>query len=174
MLYEAGFQVLVNEAVAVEKEGKRLWISGVDDCKKGRPDPEQAYHNIEPDDIHVSLMHNPRFAPHLAVQQLAPHLILSGHTHGGQVKHFLVNWAHIHLFENPYQYGWFTFLNHSQLYVTSGVGSASVAVHTPAFDFSLYPFRVNTTAEVAVFELTGQPIVEASSLEMPEILTLIR
>jgi len=156
MLTDSGFEVLVNTATVIEKEGKHLWFSGIDDCRKSTPDPETAYDAVENDSVHISLLHNPAFSPVLACQPKAPDIILSGHTHGGQIRHLLVNWLQHLVFKQPYQYGWFN-LNQSRLYVTSGIGSASVAIHMPSFDFALYPFRINTTPEIAIFDLTSQP-----------------
>jgi uncharacterized protein len=155
MLSDSGFEVLLNEATVIEKEGQHLWISGIDDCMMSTPDPETAYNKVEKNAVHLSLLHNPSFAPVLARQPKAPDMILSGHTHGGQIRHLLVNWLQQLVFHQPYQYGWFN-LNQSRLYVTSGIGSASIAIHLPSFDFALYPFRINTTPEIAVFDLTCQ------------------
>lgn len=159
MLEESGFQPLVNESIVIERENRRLRLSGVDDCKKGHPDPDEAYCSVENGDVHISLVHNPALAPYLNLESHAPNLILAGHTHGGQIKHWLINWIQRPLLNTPYRYGWFP-LGQSQLYVTSGIGSASLAVHLPHFDFALYPFRINTSPEIALFELTGLPASE--------------
>lgn len=152
MMEDAGFIMLINEAVRLEKSGAKLWLSGIDDCLQGSPQPEAAYYEVEEGVPHLSLLHNPRYAPWLTLAKKAPHLIFSGHTHGGQIKHMLMDWLHRHVFHMPYQYGWFQF-EQSKLYVTSGVGSASVSIHLPHFDFALYPFRINTSPEIAVFDL---------------------
>jgi uncharacterized protein len=157
MKASAGFKMLVNDAAPLEKDGQRLWISGIDDYKMSTPDPEQAYQDVEKDACHLTLLHNPAYTPNLIHRKNAPNVILSGHTHGGQIKHPVVSWLQRHVFHHPYQYGWFDF-GHTKLYVSSGIGSASVAIHGPHFDFSLYPFRINTTPEIVVLELTNQPL----------------
>jgi uncharacterized protein len=157
MMRNAGFQMLMNEAIVLEKDGQKLWLSGVDDLKKGCPDPDRAVETVETDLAHICLIHNPRLAPIMDQTESPPDLILAGHTHGGQIHLPMANWIHREVFRQPYVYGWFNFTR-SNLYVTSGVGSAVVSWHLPPhFDFSLYPFRVNTLPEVAVFELTAQP-----------------
>lgn len=165
MLKDAGFEMLLNRSAVIEKNGKPLAISGIDDCILGTPNPEAAYQHVESRMPHISLLHNPKYAPVLMAQPKAPDLVLSGHTHGGQIQHILVNWMHKRLFHMAYQYGWFHF-GTSKLYVTSGVGSASVSIHQPNFDFALYPFRINTTPEIAVFELTRSAIIQMSSQPM--------
>lgn len=171
MKRSAGFEVLVNEAITIEKEGKRLWLSGIDDFKMSAPDPEKAFSRIEKDEAHVSLLHNPAYMPKLVQRDKVPDLVLSGHTHGGHIKHAMVNWLQKHFFHHPYQYGWFH-LGRTNLYVTSGIGSASVAIHMPHFDFALYPFRINTMPEIALFELTSQPIQTCFEDEMPASMAL--
>lgn len=158
MLQSAGFTPLTNNAGVIEHEGKRLWLSGLDDMIKGVPDVDKACAHVEPEAFHLALAHNPRLGPLLNQQAAAPNLILSGHTHGGQVNHFLVRWFQKHIFHQKYQYGWFP-LGQSNMYVTSGVGSAAISFHLPHFDFAMYPFRVDTLPEIAVFDLTSMPIV---------------
>ncbi len=157
MLTDSGFNVLVNDAAPVEVDGKRLWLSGVDDYVLGRPDIDKAYAKVDPNEAHFGLIHNPKLTPHIMKQRHVPDVIVGGHTHGGQIKHALVNWIHNHIVNLDYEYGWYD-LQRAQLYVSSGIGSATVAIHHNHFDFALYPFRINTTAEIAVFDLTSEPL----------------
>lgn len=157
MLRESGFSILVNQAFPIEQEGKKLWISGVDDYKKGCPDLEKAYISVQKDDFHLSITHNPLLADFMVKAKSPPQLIFAGHTHGGQIKHWLVDWMHNSILKVPYRHGWFN-LGFSQLYVSSGIGSASMAIHMPYFDFALCPFRINTKPEIVLFELTGMPL----------------
>ncbi len=157
MMKASGFRVLVNHALPVEKEGEKIWISGIDDLRNGTPEFDAIIGRVDATVPHIALAHNPLLAPHLSKIPTAPQLILSGHTHGGHVNHPLINLFQRHVFQHRYQYGWFTFLEKSQLYVTSGIGSASIALHFPNCDFALHPFRYQSTPEIAVFNLTGQP-----------------
>ncbi|MEM8884326.1 MAG: metallophosphoesterase, partial [Planctomycetota bacterium] len=76
-LESGGVRLLRNESVRVERAGAELTIGGYDDLWSGRFDPEA----IAPPT--VALSHNPDTAPDLAANGIP--LILSGHTHGGQV-----------------------------------------------------------------------------------------
>ena len=79
-----GIQMLMNERVAIERDGSRIWIAGIDDAHFYRADNfERASSGIEPGQFSVLLSHTPE------VYQQAAHagfdLMLSGHTHGGQI-----------------------------------------------------------------------------------------
>ncbi|MGH9601343.1 MAG: metallophosphoesterase [Terriglobales bacterium] len=79
-----GFPVLLNQAVALEKDNARLWLVGVDDVLSGRPDLEKALQRVPAGEAVILLVHEPDFADHAA--QFPVDLQLSGHSHGGQVR----------------------------------------------------------------------------------------
>jgi predicted MPP superfamily phosphohydrolase len=62
-----------------------LWLAGVDDLQRGKPDLDRALAMAPPDGVRILLSHEPDFANrvrqghHVALQ-------LSGHSHGGQVR----------------------------------------------------------------------------------------
>jgi len=76
--------VLRNHSVPLEKEGKRLWLGGVDDVIEGSPDLDITLQKIPPDEAVVLLAHEPDYATHVA--KYSVDLQLSGHSHGGQVR----------------------------------------------------------------------------------------
>lgn len=83
-LEAGGLRVLLNENVALERAGSRLWICGVDDPRYlGAPDLVVASAGIPPDECRVLLAHSPEPAAEAA--RLGYALQLSGHTHGGQI-----------------------------------------------------------------------------------------
>ena len=84
MLADAGATVLVNRAVPVETDRGMLWLVGIDDLLLGRPDPESAFAGVPADAASICLWHEPDAAE--AVAGYGPFLMLSGHTHGGQVR----------------------------------------------------------------------------------------
>lgn len=83
-LTAAGFEVLDNRNVRVEKQGSTLHIAGVDDVLHGVPDLPRALHGIPSDETVILLAHEPDFADESA--HFPVHLQLSGHSHGGQVR----------------------------------------------------------------------------------------
>lgn len=82
-LQSRGIDVLNNRALPLEKDGKRLWIAGVEDVLEGSPDLDSTLRVIPADEPVVLLAHEPDFADHAARYRVD--LQLSGHSHGGQV-----------------------------------------------------------------------------------------
>jgi len=84
-LAEAGVQMLVNEGVAVERGGSRLWIGGVDDPHYYRTgDVGLSLRGRNSADFSILLAHSPEL--YLEAEKLDVRLYLCGHTHGGQVR----------------------------------------------------------------------------------------
>jgi uncharacterized protein len=81
---EMGIRMLLNEAVAIEREGERLHLAGIDDAHYFRVDNiEKAAMGLPHDEFSVLLSHTPeiyRQAAHAGFD-----LLLAGHTHGGQI-----------------------------------------------------------------------------------------
>jgi predicted MPP superfamily phosphohydrolase len=83
-LEAAGVRVLLNENVAIERDGARLWICGVDDAHLFRThDLHAASAGIPPGECRILLSHTPETWREAAALGYALHL--SGHTHGGQI-----------------------------------------------------------------------------------------
>lgn len=83
-LADRGIRVLMNQAEAMERNGQRLWIAGIDDLLDGAPDLRKAVAGIPDHETTVLLAHEPDFADHAA--SFPVDLQLSGHSHGGQVR----------------------------------------------------------------------------------------
>ena len=84
VLRAEGVKVLRNESVRVERGGSGLVVAGVDDLWSRESDPAAALAGTCPQSPRVVLAHNPQ-----SVEQFGDHrfdLLLSGHTHGGQVN----------------------------------------------------------------------------------------
>ncbi|CAN5491686.1 hypothetical protein BH24GEM3_BH24GEM3_21560 [soil metagenome] len=135
---------LTNTALLREVNGARVCIAGVDDLSKGTPrlemlpPPEQR-------DLTILLAHDPDQAERSRRGYDQVDLIVSGHTHGGQVR---LPW--VGALRNPayrddlYEEGlrrrpW------TQVYTSRGVGTVSL------------PVRFLCRPEVAILELTGTP-----------------
>jgi predicted MPP superfamily phosphohydrolase len=83
-LHDAGVDMLINESTWVEKEGARLYLSGLDDEHYFKSaDVERASGGIPDGAFKIMLGHTPEMA--MAVARAGYHLYLAGHTHGGQV-----------------------------------------------------------------------------------------
>lgn len=83
-LERAGLPLLLNEKLALEKEGARIWLCGVDDPHFFKTaDLARAREGIPKDDVAILLSHSPE--PYPLAEELHYSLMLSGHTHGGQI-----------------------------------------------------------------------------------------
>jgi uncharacterized protein len=81
---EAGVVMLVNDSWPVERDGKRIWIMGVDDPHYYRlHDARQAAAGVPDEDFSIFLAHSPEAFKDAAGVKAS--LYLCGHTHGGQV-----------------------------------------------------------------------------------------
>ncbi|MDQ3918144.1 MAG: metallophosphoesterase, partial [Acidobacteriota bacterium] len=81
-----GIRVLVNEGIRFEhpdRPGAALWLAGVDDTMVGLEDLPLALAGSREDELKLLLAHNPMILRRAA--RAGVDLILSGHTHGGQV-----------------------------------------------------------------------------------------
>lgn len=143
---EAGFKMLRNENIALEKNGEKIYLLGVENWGiKPFPqygDLDKALMGIPEDAIKVLMSHDPtHFDEVVKKHKTNVHLTLSGHTHGMQfgldlknikwspVKFKYKKWADLYESEGKY------------LYVNRGFGVIA------------YPGRVGINPEITVIEL---------------------
>ena len=140
----SGLVILVNRFVPIERNGQHLWLCGLDDPGKGHPDIKLAVpaHAAAPV---LLLGHEPDYAIAIVQRQHLSRVdvLLSGHSHGGQVR--LPGGIPLTLppgastfYEGIYHIG------HTELYVNRGIGTVGV------------PFRLNCPPEITVFTLKGR------------------
>ncbi len=140
-----GIRVLTNACLPIERQGGRFWLAGLDDPVLGAPDPERAIPNAirnVPHEPLILICHAPDYVDTLLERPEgeAVNLMLSGHTHGGQVRLPLVRALHLPELGRKYVEGWFRF-GPMQLYVNRGVGTVGV------------PFRFDCPPEITLFTL---------------------
>ena len=82
-LRNAGIPVLRNGSTPIERGSDRIWLAGIDDLLKGRPNLDATLRGIPPSDCTILLAHEPDFADYVVSRPVD--LQLSGHSHGGQV-----------------------------------------------------------------------------------------
>lgn len=132
-----GIRVLHNEAVQFVLEGGALHLVGVDDLWSRCLDLDRAFAGLSPSIPRVVLAHNPRTVERLNGRRCD--LMLSGHTHGGQVHISGLGRPTLGRRARRFAAGMYTY-GESQVYVNKGVG----------FGFR---FRYGVRPEVAVIDL---------------------
>jgi uncharacterized protein len=79
-----GIRILMNESVALERGGERLYLAGIDDAHFfGVENFDKALAGVPPEATTVLLSHTPEV--YLQAAHAGVDLLLCGHTHGGQI-----------------------------------------------------------------------------------------
>jgi uncharacterized protein len=120
-IQEAGFSDLTNTGFWLKRGAERLRIAGVGDLWEDRQDLKAALGDMEPEETCVLLSHNPDYMEVLDDPRAG--LVLSGHTHGGQV--YLPPFGAPLIpsaYGQKYRYG-LVKTSYSQVFVTRGVGT---------------------------------------------------
>lgn len=123
---------LLNSASTITVSGREMCIAGVEDGYTHVPDAEGL---ISRDCYSVLLTH----APHRKLFLHQPDLLLSGHTHGGQINVLGFNCYGLMKYE-----GWFDF---ALLSGTKRIGN-TLAVVSRGIGWSKYPVRIGADSEI--------------------------
>ncbi len=124
-LEDAGFRVLIDEHIMLARAGQKLCLVGMNDLwSSPPPNFDAAFAGVPDDTCAIVLSHNPDAIYHAQVREAD--LVLSGHTHGGQIlwMNRLVPNCH---YGRAHPHGLYR-EGKTQIYVTSGVGMVHPAV----------------------------------------------
>jgi uncharacterized protein len=124
-LYAVGIPTLSNQSVAIEKDGARFWLGGVDDVLGGIADLPRALHGIPSGEAVVLMAHEPDYADYVAGYPVD--LQLSGHTHGGQVRIPFMRPLYLPALAKKYVWGVFK-IRELMLYTNAGIGTVDVPI----------------------------------------------
>jgi uncharacterized protein len=138
VLQSYNIAVLRNRSLPLEREGKRLWISGVDDVLNGKPKLKLALQGIPPEEPVVLLVHEPDWADHVAKYPVD--LQLSGHSHGGQIRIPFLGAPFLPRMARKYPWG-LRQIGRLSLYTNVGIGTIDV------------PMRLGCPPEVTLITL---------------------
>ena len=132
-----GITVLVNQGMRFENKGASFWLAGVDDTMVGLEDLSLALAGSSEHEMKLLLAHNPIILRRAA--RAGVDLVLSGHTHGGQVslrsERNKFNRPRRRLLKGLARRG------ETQIYVTRGLGTV------------VLPVRFGCPPEVSLLEL---------------------
>jgi predicted MPP superfamily phosphohydrolase len=135
----AGIEVLHNRSVRLRRNDDELTLAGVDDLVLGRSDLDAALADARSPTVLLS--HNPDLL--FDAEQRGVALMLSGHTHGGQMRipgmPVLVRQSRYRLDEGRYRVG------QTELVVSRGIGAVAL------------PWRVHCSPEALLIRLRRAP-----------------
>ena len=141
---DCGVRLLVNDQVAIEKNGERIYLIGIDDVGSNARAGilfDQSLVGVPQTTAKIMMCHRPYFFQAAADRNID--LLLSGHTHGGQVV-FMKNGNDVispARIASPYISGLYT-IGESKMYVSRGLGTVGI------------PVRINCPPEITKLVLT--------------------
>jgi len=134
-------QLLINESLKFSIANRNLVIIGVVDFIGGYPDFTHASTEYDSSEESIVLNHCPEYSDEIAllneIQKVKIKLILSGHTHGGQIT-FLGKAFFKPRGSGRFLRGWYN-LNNIRMYVSNGIGTKYI------------PIRMGCRAEASIF-----------------------
>lgn len=123
MLLESGVKILDNTAARFESSsGDALMLMGIDDLVKGRPHLDFALQDAQGIGFKILVSHNPKISESIKPSHQI-RLVLSGHTHGGQIRFFGFG---------PYKKGGIERTESHTLLVSNGFGTTGVPLRLGA------------------------------------------
>jgi predicted MPP superfamily phosphohydrolase len=134
--------LLINQAQQYQLKGKTVLVTGIDDFVGGNANIKAALIDFKSSDCHIVLNHCPQYSEVISralTDEKKADVILSGHTHGGQINLFgLIPF--LPQGSGRFVKGWYK-VGLADLYVSKGIGT------------SLLPVRFGSRAEVGVFSI---------------------
>ena len=139
-----GITMLTNESVQIVREGKRIWVTGLDDPNYYFTDHAARALEETPEEFKIALVHDPSLFD-LAAES-GYRLYLCVHTHGGQIclpggKPIIL---HLHHGRKYYRGLW----RYAGMTGYTGQGAGTVGL----------PVRFNTQSEITLFRLVGKQV----------------
>lgn len=139
-LQAESIQVLANQSQAIERDGARIWLAGVQDVLVGNADLPKTLRGVPLGEAVVLLAHEPDFADQAA--RFPIDLQLSGHSHGGQVRIPFLPPLYLPAMAKKYVWGTYQ-VGPLALYTNAGIGTIGVAM------------RLNCPPEITLLTLRG-------------------
>ena len=133
-------QDLRHKVVSIDRGGARLWLAGAGDLWEDHRSLDGLLSEIPESDCRIVLAHNPDTADTEFLSRVD--MMISGHTHGGQVNVPFVGTPVLPVRNKAYSSGLKRSLRGMSVFISRGIG------------WAIYPVRFNCFPEIAVLELT--------------------
>lgn len=127
LLQQAGIKILIDTSETITLQDQEIQIIGFDEFWHQTKNPTQAVQNLKNSDLKIGLSHNPD-AAYLPESQFID-IILTGHTHGGQLRLPLIGALATAETNFPRQnYGQTTENKQMKIFNTSGLGESFLPI----------------------------------------------
>lgn len=133
----------------ITRNGQSLWLAGAGDLWMDHRNIDHLLEPIPKNDCRIVLAHNPDSAD--TIYGPGPDLVLSGHTHGGQVNIPLIGTPILPVSNKNYSSGLKRSIRNIPVFISRGIG------------WAIYPVRFNCFPEIAVLTLTRGNEVKAAA-----------
>ncbi len=130
-----------SKAIPIERKGQRLWVVGVGDLWEDDIDIDKVLREVPKDECRIVLAHNPDSADNPYEGEVD--LMISGHTHGGQVNVPFFGPPVLPVKNKSYSSGLVSTTKGQSLFISRGIG------------WAIYPVRFNCFPEIPILELTA-------------------
>ncbi len=137
-LQAENIRVLANQSEAIEHDGARFWLAGVNDVLSWTADLTKTLRRVPADEAVILLAHEPDFADEAS--KFPIDLQLSGHSHGGQLRIPLLPPLYLPKLAKKYIWGTYK-IGPLTLYTNAGLGTIGV------------PMRLNCPPEITLITL---------------------
>ena len=137
---EKSGQDVRHTAVPITKGSDKIWIGGCGDYMEDQIGMDKAFRKVPPNDCKIVLAHNPDTAD--TAFNTRVDLMISGHTHGGQVDIPFVGTPILPVHNKRYSSGYIQTPS-THLFISKGLG------------WAILPVRFNCLPEIAVLKLTA-------------------
>lgn len=135
---EKSGQGMRHRAILLERGGKRIWLAGAGDFWEDNRPLDPLLKSIPKEECRIVLAHNPDSADTLRAETFD--LMLSGHTHGGQVRLPLFGAPFMPVRNKDYTMGLVRSRSGAPVFISKGIGTT-------------IPLRFNCAPEIALVEL---------------------
>lgn len=136
--FEKGNQNLRHRCVEIRKQGQSIWIGGAGDLWEDSPGIDRAFKSVPEKACKLLLAHNPDTADtHF---KTPVDLMMSGHTHGGQVRIPFIGAPFLPVRNKTYEKG-LVRSGKTPVFISKGLG------------WAILPVRFNCRPEIAVLHL---------------------
>lgn len=135
---ERSGQNVRHKSISIAEKGERIWIGGAGDYMEDDLSIDKAFQNVPSNECKIVLAHNPDSADSNFTTNVD--LMISGHTHGGQINIPFIGPPVLAVKNREYISG-FIRSTKTNLYISKGLG------------WSMLPVRFNCPPEISILRL---------------------